>query len=107
MKQGLWAFGTRMTERDAKFAVKTGMATALLSAPAFFDATRPIFLEYYGDWALISVGYSPLPLLGRGPNLHSVLCCHIADYWCGEWPVSLTLLYLNWHWNVVDQSHQF
>ncbi len=66
MKQGLWAFGTRMTERDAKFAVKTGMATALLSAPAFFDATRPIFLEYYGDWALISVGYFPLPLLGRG-----------------------------------------
>ncbi|KAK0194889.1 hypothetical protein F5146DRAFT_1023261 [Armillaria mellea] len=54
MKQGLWAVGTRMTERDAKFAVKTGMATALLSAPAFFDATRPIFLEYYGDWALIS-----------------------------------------------------
>ncbi|KAK0240849.1 hypothetical protein EDD85DRAFT_816543 [Armillaria nabsnona] len=64
MKQGLWAIGTRMTERDAKFAVKTGMATALLSAPAFFDATRPIFLEYYGDWALISFFVVISPTIG-------------------------------------------
>ncbi|KAG7439468.1 uncharacterized protein BT62DRAFT_913494 [Guyanagaster necrorhizus] len=64
MKQGLWAIGTRMTERDAKFAVKTGMATALLSAPAFFDATRPIFLEYYGDWALISFFIVISPTIG-------------------------------------------
>ncbi|KAK0213314.1 hypothetical protein DFS33DRAFT_1249187 [Desarmillaria ectypa] len=71
MKQGLWAIGTRMTERDAKFAVKTGMATALLSAPAFFDATRPIFLEYYGDWALISFFVVISPTIGA-TNLISV-----------------------------------
>ena len=57
MKQRLWAFGNRLTERDAKYAIKTGMATAILAAPAFFDSTRPIFIRYYGDWALISVSY--------------------------------------------------
>lgn len=38
-----------------KYAIKAGMATAILAAPAFFDATRPIFVDYYFDWALISV----------------------------------------------------
>jgi hypothetical protein len=33
------------------------MATALLAAPAFFDATRPMFVELWGDWALISVRF--------------------------------------------------
>lgn len=45
-----------MKERDIKFALKAGMATAILAAPAFFDVTRPIFVDYWGDWALISVG---------------------------------------------------
>jgi hypothetical protein len=31
------------------------MATAALAAPAFINATRPIFTEYRGEWALISV----------------------------------------------------
>lgn len=44
-----------MGERDIKYAIKAGMATALLASPAFFDATRPIFLRYNGDWALVSV----------------------------------------------------
>jgi hypothetical protein len=26
----------------------------MLAAPAFIDRTRPIFLEYKGEWALIS-----------------------------------------------------
>jgi hypothetical protein len=37
------------------------MATALLAAPAFLDSTRPIFLEYWGDWALISVSAVLIP----------------------------------------------
>lgn len=44
-----------MQERDIKFALKAGMATAMLAAPAFFDATRPFFVQNWGDWALISV----------------------------------------------------
>lgn len=38
-----------------KYAFKVGMSTAMLAAPAFFDATRPIFTEYKGEWALMSV----------------------------------------------------
>lgn len=51
----LWTFGARLQDHDIKYAVKTGMATAVLAAPAFFEATRPTFMEYRGEWALISV----------------------------------------------------
>jgi hypothetical protein len=37
---------------------RPGMAIAMLASPAFFDATRPIFVENWGDWALVSVGHS-------------------------------------------------
>jgi hypothetical protein len=52
----LWELGARMRDHDIKYAVKTGAATAILAAPAFFEATRPTFMEYRGEWALISVG---------------------------------------------------
>lgn len=54
--QMLWSVGNRLQQRDAKYAIKAGMATALLAAPAFFDATRTLFVDWWGDWALISVG---------------------------------------------------
>ena len=38
-----------------KYAFKAGMATAMLAAPAFFESTRPVFVDYRGEWALISV----------------------------------------------------
>lgn len=53
--QSIWALGARLRENDLKYAIKAGMATAMLAAPAFFDRTRPIFVEYRGEWALISV----------------------------------------------------
>ena len=53
--QSIWAVGARLKENDTKYAFKTGMATAMLAAPAFFETTRPIFTEYRGEWALISV----------------------------------------------------
>ena len=31
------------------------MATAVLASPAFYEKTRPIFMEYRGEWALVSV----------------------------------------------------
>jgi len=55
VKQSLWVAGARMQEQDIKFAIKAGMATAMLAAPAFFDTTRPFFIRHWGDWALISV----------------------------------------------------
>lgn len=54
-KQILWVIGDRLKEPDLKYAVKVGMATAVLAAPAFMNSTRPVFTEYRGEWALISV----------------------------------------------------
>lgn len=51
----LWDLGARMRDHDIKYAIKTGAATAVLAAPAFFEVTRPTFMEYRGEWALISV----------------------------------------------------
>ena len=56
VNQTLWSIGKRMNERDTKFAIKAGMATAILAAPAFIDSTRSTFVDFFGDWALISVG---------------------------------------------------
>lgn len=55
IKQSIWTFGARMQQQDMKHAFKAGMATAILAAPAFFQASRPVFVEYRGEWALISV----------------------------------------------------
>lgn len=55
LKQSLWTLGARLKEQDIKYAFKVGMATAMLAAPAFFDSTRPMFVHYRGEWALISV----------------------------------------------------
>ena len=55
VKQTLWVIGDRLKQPDIKYAVKVGMATAALAAPAFINITRPIFTEYKGEWALVSV----------------------------------------------------
>lgn len=55
--RSIWLIGKRLTERDTKFAIKAGMATAILASPAFIDSTRPTFVAYFGDWALISVSH--------------------------------------------------
>lgn len=55
MKRALWDFGGILKERKMKYAFKVGMSTAVLAAPAFFDATRPMYTNYKGEWALISV----------------------------------------------------
>ena len=49
-----WQIGKRLTERDTKFAIKAGMAAAILASPAFIESTRSTFLTFFGDWALIS-----------------------------------------------------
>ncbi|KAJ3749643.1 Fusaric acid resistance protein-like-domain-containing protein [Lentinula detonsa] len=75
VKQGLWSLSKRLKERDTKFAVKAGMATAILAAPAFFDSTRPLFVRYYGDWALISFFVVMSPTIGATNflGLHRIL----------------------------------
>ncbi|KIK69372.1 hypothetical protein GYMLUDRAFT_35450 [Collybiopsis luxurians FD-317 M1] len=73
--QGIWSLGKRLNERDTKFAVKAGMATAILAAPAFFERTRGLFVEYYGDWALISFFVVMSPTIGATNflGLHRIL----------------------------------
>ncbi|KIJ49281.1 hypothetical protein M422DRAFT_93876, partial [Sphaerobolus stellatus SS14] len=45
----LWALGARIKEPDMKYAVKTGLATVMLAAPAFWEGAREVFLEYKGS----------------------------------------------------------
>ncbi|KAI0032892.1 Fusaric acid resistance protein-like-domain-containing protein [Vararia minispora EC-137] len=71
LKQWVWRVGARATDGDIKYAVKVGMATAILAAPAFFETTRPTFLEYRGEWALISFFVVMSPTIG-GTNLLGV-----------------------------------
>ena len=66
MKQWVWGFSAYFKDRNVRFAIKVGMATAMLAAPAFFDATRYLFIEYRGEWALISVSGSVCFDLGPG-----------------------------------------
>jgi hypothetical protein len=60
VKRSLWAIGARIREPDMMYAFKAGMGTAILAAPAFFSTTRPVFTEYKGEWALISVSLTSL-----------------------------------------------
>ncbi|KAL1695057.1 hypothetical protein GGG16DRAFT_86754 [Schizophyllum commune] len=64
IKQRVWAFGVRLAQRDTKYAFKVGMGAGILAAPAFFDRTRPLFLAWYGDWALISYFVVMSPTIG-------------------------------------------
>lgn len=50
----LWEIIQRCRMNDIKYAVKVGMATALLAAPAFSDTWREKFLEYRMEWGLIA-----------------------------------------------------
>ncbi|KAG6907660.1 hypothetical protein DXG01_007864 [Tephrocybe rancida] len=64
VKQAVWKFGNRLTERDTKYAFKVGMAIAIFAAPAFYETTRPFFVKYWGDWALISFFAVMSPTIG-------------------------------------------
>ncbi|KAG0696971.1 Fusaric acid resistance protein-like-domain-containing protein [Suillus ampliporus] len=64
MKRALWDLSAILKERKLKYAFKVGMSSAILTAPAFFDATRPIFTDYRGEWALISFFSVMSPTIG-------------------------------------------
>ncbi|KAF8550630.1 hypothetical protein OG21DRAFT_1478462 [Imleria badia] len=62
--RSLWDLGDQLRDRNINYSFKVGMSTALLAAPAFFDATRPIFTEYRGEWALMSCFVVMSPTIG-------------------------------------------
>ncbi|KAL4073766.1 Fusaric acid resistance protein-like-domain-containing protein [Scleroderma citrinum] len=75
LKRLIWDLGDRLKDRDIKYAFKVGMSTAMLAAPAFLDATRPIFTKYRGEWALVSYFVVMSPTIGATNflSLHRVL----------------------------------
>ncbi|KAG1725283.1 Fusaric acid resistance protein-like-domain-containing protein [Suillus paluster] len=75
MKRALWDFSAILKERKLKYAFKVGMSTAMLAAPAFLEATRPIYTEYRGEWALISFFSVMSPTIGATNflSIHRVL----------------------------------
>ncbi|GAA6001060.1 hypothetical protein JCM10207_007394 [Rhodosporidiobolus poonsookiae] len=53
-KLAFWHLGWHLRQPNLRFALKTGAGVAILSSAAFFPRTRPLWLEYRGEWALIS-----------------------------------------------------
>ncbi|KZT41476.1 hypothetical protein SISSUDRAFT_981821 [Sistotremastrum suecicum HHB10207 ss-3] len=64
LKRMFWALGAKVKEPGILYAIKAGLATAILAAPAFFETTRPLFVEYRGEWALISFFVVISPTIG-------------------------------------------
>lgn len=91
LNQTLWTIGKRLRERDTKYAIKAGLAAAILSLPAFVDSTRQTFVEYWGDWALITVCFTLFSHFVSA-NLLPVLYRHLANNWCRK-PLSFQSIF--------------
>ncbi|KAG8732825.1 hypothetical protein FRC11_010722 [Ceratobasidium sp. 423] len=64
IKQSIWALGQFLRQPEIKYSIKSGMAVAILAAPAFIESTRETFIEYRGEWALISCFVVLSPTVG-------------------------------------------
>jgi hypothetical protein len=80
-KQSLWVISERLRESDKLYALKVGIATGALAAPAFFETTRPAFTHYRGEWALISVRGSLVPTASTD-FCCQVFCSLVSYNWC-------------------------
>lgn len=84
LKRRVWDILTRLKEGDLRYSFKVGVSTAILAVPAFVDSTRPIFLEWRGEWALISVSET-VPALDSGiVEAPPVLRCHGSNHWSSK-----------------------
>lgn len=54
MQHRVWSSLHKLKDGDMRYSFKVGVGTAILAAPAFVDATRPMFVLWRGEWALIS-----------------------------------------------------
>ncbi|KAG9113176.1 hypothetical protein FRC07_007817 [Ceratobasidium sp. 392] len=75
IKQSFWALGQALRTPESKYSIKTGLAVALLAAPAFIESTRDTFVEYRGEWALISCFVVLSPTIGATNflSLHRIM----------------------------------
>lgn len=121
-KARLWRIGTRLQQSDIKYALKAGVSIvcplkatvdfwdidcwqAVLAAPAFFDATRPIFLQYRGQWALITCFVVLSPTIGA---VRHFIC--LPAFKINEWTDKFSLSfphYLYSHWSFDCRGSHF
>ncbi|KAK3848266.1 MAG: Fusaric acid resistance protein-like-domain-containing protein, partial [Linnemannia gamsii] len=64
----LWRFLHVFRSFQVKYAAKAAISTMVLLIPAFVDWTRPYFVQYRGEWALISMLIVMVPTVG-GTNI--------------------------------------
>jgi len=64
IKQSFWALGESLRQPEIKYSIKAGLAVAILAAPGFIESTRETFVEYRGEWALISCFVVLSPTVG-------------------------------------------
>ncbi|KAG0231757.1 hypothetical protein BGW41_002109 [Actinomortierella wolfii] len=64
----IWKFLHVFRSFKFKFAIKTACSAVILLAPAFIDWTRPYFVQYRGEWAVISMVIVMVPTVG-GTNI--------------------------------------
>ncbi|KAF9166550.1 hypothetical protein DFQ26_007622 [Actinomortierella ambigua] len=64
----IWKFLHVFRSFKFKFAVKAACSAVLLMTPAFVDWTRPYFVQYRGEWAVISMTIVMVPTVG-GTNI--------------------------------------
>ena len=69
--QRLWVFLHRLKQPGTKYAIKTGLGTAILALPAFIVSSRPVFVQYHGEWALLSFFVGEVIIL----SFLQIACC--------------------------------
>lgn len=78
LRRQIWLFFIKLKSADVRYALKTGIGGGLLGAFAFNHVSRPIFVQYSGNWAVLSVscGVLGLPTL----TFAAVLRCDVNDH---------------------------
>jgi hypothetical protein len=84
LQRRIWDIFTRLKEGDLRYSFKVGVSIAILATPAFIDSTRPLFVEWRGEWALISVS-EPVSALKSGVvEAPLVFRCHGSNHWSSK-----------------------
>ncbi|GAA6057794.1 hypothetical protein JCM3770_001043 [Rhodotorula araucariae] len=63
-KLAFWRLSWHLRQPNIRFALKTGAGAAILSSAAFIPRLRPLWLEWRGEWSLISYMVIVAPALG-------------------------------------------
>lgn len=64
LKFSIWRLGIHLRDPSIRFAIKAGVGAAILATPAFLESTRPTWIVYRGEWALVSYMVVMSPTVG-------------------------------------------